>query len=123
MILSTSDIKKQIKGYTIFTIFCLTFGIIYELFSHKVYSVYMYLAFTIPLFALVLTIVLYKLHIKKYKLSNKFLNYSVITLTIGSLVKGALDIYGTTNKLIYIYLIFGIIFMFISIIFHVIYDN
>ncbi len=122
MILSILDIKKQIKNYTIFTIYVLSLGIIYELFSHKVYSPYMYLAFTIPLFALVITLIINKLKIQINNYSNKFFNYSIITLTVGSLVKGALDIYGTTNKLVYLYLIISIIFFFISLIIHIIND-
>lgn len=114
MILSTLDIKKQIKRYILFTIFCLVFGIVYELFSHNVYSKYMYLAFLIPLIGLFISTLFLFVKIDYY--SNKFLNYGVITLTIGSLVKGALDIYGTTNKLVSLYLIFGLLFITISII-------
>lgn len=123
MTLSTLDIKIQIKKYLIFTLFCLVFGIIYEMFSHNVYSPYMYLAFIIPLIGLLISFILYIFKIKIYKLSNKFFNYSLITLTVGSLVKGALDIYGTTNKLINIYLITSIVFLFLSLIVTVIKSN
>ena len=82
----------------------------------------MYLAFTIPMLALIVTIVIFKLKIKIFKYSNKLFNYGIITLTIGSIVKGALDIYGTTNKLVYLYLIISIILFCISLIIHIIRD-
>ena len=43
------------------------------------------------------------------KISYLYLyDLGIITLTIGSIMKGILDIYGTTNKLINIYLIIAI---------------
>ena len=102
------DIKKDIKFYSIFTIFTLIFGIIYELFSHQVYSNYMIYAFIIPLLLGIIYIIFKELINKDiYKLS-------VITFTIGSILKGILDIYGTTNNLIYVYLIVGIILLLLS---------
>lgn len=37
--------------------------------------------------------------------------FGIITLTIGSLVRGILDIYGTTNQKVTLYLIAGIVFL------------
>ena len=49
--------------------------------------------------------------------TNKLYNASVITLTIYSLIRGFLEIYGTTNNLINIYLYTSIILFIISIIY------
>ena len=116
MILSILDIKKQIIKYLIFTIFCLVLGIIYEHFSHNVFSIYMSFAFIIPFFGLLVNSFIYKFKIKTDIYSNKFFNYGIITFTVGSLLKGALDIYGTTNKLLYLYIVFGLFFIVISLI-------
>ncbi len=110
MILSILDIKKIRKNYILFSLFLLIFMIIYESFSHEVYSSFMIYAFTIPLiFGFILS------YIKKDYL-NTLYNLGIITLSIGSIFQGALEIYGTTNRLVYIYLICGIILIIIGII-------
>lgn len=48
-ILDTNGMKKEIKKYLFFSVFCLIFGIIYEIFSHQVYSIFMICAFCVPL--------------------------------------------------------------------------
>ena len=83
--------------------------IIYESFSHEVYSSFMIFAFTIPLiFGFIISF------IKKDYL-NTFYNLGIITLSIGSIFQGVLEIYGTTNRLVYIYLICGIVLIIIGI--------
>lgn len=46
--------------------------------------------------------------------TNKLYNASVITLIVYSLLKGFLEIYGTTNNLISIYLYISIILLIVS---------
>lgn len=43
------------------------------------------------------------------KWSSNLYNSGIAALTVGNLVKGALDIYGTTNHLTIIYLITGLV--------------
>ena len=116
-ILSTLDIKKNIQLHIFITIFVLLFSIIYESFSHGVYSNYMIFAFLIPL---LLGVVVFKiLEITKTKinfLTINFYNATIITLVVGSLMKGFLDIYGTTNNLIYGYLIISGVLLLLTII-------
>ena len=114
--MSTLDIKKNLKKYIIFTLFTLLFGIIYEQFSFGVTSYYMLFGFCIPLIlGIIPSTVFLELNIKKPdQFTFSIYNKAVITLTIGSLLKGALDIYGTTNKLIIIYPIVGIILLITS---------
>ena len=101
------------------------FGIIYESFSHNVYSNYMMYAFLIPLFGMVVYGIIYIFELNKYysEFAMKIFNSSIITFTFGSVIKGVLEIYGTTNKLITIYLIFGIIMIILSVITNIIYNN
>ena len=49
---SVDDRKKcaeTVRVYLIISVLCAVFGAVYELFSHKVYSIYMIFAFMIPL--------------------------------------------------------------------------
>ena len=123
---------------------CAAFGLIYEIFSHEVYSFYMIYAFLILLVpgTLLNLVIVWRavrkeryLRIKKaaareaaresaelhYAISNgtetqvstgvffpgRFTrhawNSGLAALTVGSIFKGVLDIYGTTNKLIAVY--------------------
>lgn len=122
MILYTLDInelKDQGTIYVIVTLTCILFAIMYEKFSHGVISWFMVFAFTIPLILGVLVYYLcYFLKIKK--LLNKFesstYNAAVASLTLGSIMEGILQIYGTTNWKVWLYLIVAIILFSISII-------
>lgn len=116
--LDISYYKKQILKYLGYTIFTFIFGFIYENFSHKVYSNYMMYAYLIPLLmGLVVVSIFYLLKIKLPNDKTRSLyKASIFTFTLGSLVKGALDIYGTTNRLINVYFDVGLILLGISII-------
>lgn len=121
MILYTLDIKKlkeQGKNYIIVTLTCILFAIIYEGFSHGVISNFMMYAFTIPLlFGVFVYYLLYYLKIKKLPtgIENKTYNAGVATFTVGSIIEGVLQIYGTTNSKVYIYLVVGLVFLLFSI--------
>ncbi len=116
--MSTSDIKKKIKQFLIITIITLLFSIIYEYFSFGVISKYMILAPLIPLILGVLTYLLLKNEKVGYIESSMYSN-GVYTLLIGSILQGVLEIYGTTNKLMIIYLVVGIGLIFISLIIYI----
>lgn len=104
VILSTSATNKGV--FTIITLVTIIFSRIYNSFSHDVHSIYMTYAFLIPL-------LLGALPNLKVKTNNVY-NASVITLTIYSLIRGFLEIYGTTNNLINIYLYVSIILLILS---------
>lgn len=108
-------IKKglKIKKYLILSLVIFVFGIIYEYFSHGVYSIYMMGAFVIPLIGGVLVNVLIKnLNLSKV-ISERTLDLrdcGVITLMIASIILGVVEIYGTTNYLInFLFIVSGII--------------
>jgi len=112
VILSTSDktMLKQILIQLISAVWFAFFGAVYEHFGHEVYSYYMIYAFAIPLVMGALTYSIMTL--KRCHPDRLFLhlwNSAVITFTIGSVFKGVLDIYGTTNTLLTVYPIVGLI--------------
>ena len=106
-----SDIKykKRLALYALFTVLTLLFGFIYEQFSHEVYSGYMMYAFVFPLLGFIVSFLL-RLVIKGIsKLSLDLLDISVMTFTFGSVMKGILEIYGTSNGLSDWYFYAGIV--------------
>ena len=118
MILYTSDTdklkssKKCLKVYLAVTLFVLVFGIAYEYFSHGVVSLYMILAFLIPLVLGMLpfgTISILKKNYYPSPIGSNTYHAGIATLTVGSIMKGVLDIYGTTSPYISVYLIIGVI--------------
>ena len=95
--------------YLAVSAFCGVFGVVYEAFSHGVYSPFMMYAFLIPFalgFVPFLLIGLLK-GIYPNKLSMYLYNSGVAFLTVGSLMQGVLEIYGTTNVLMTFYPIIG----------------
>ena len=109
MFMSDINYKKRLELYIIFTIFTLLFGIIYEQFSHEIYSNYMMYAFAIPLVVLIISYLLKIFKANIYKISLDLFDAAIMTFTVGSLTKGVLEIYGTTNEYIYCYLYAGIV--------------
>jgi len=103
--LSTSGTKKITFLYILISIFTAIFGAIYELFGHGVYSYFMIYAFLFPLIGGVLPFQIIK--VLPNKLQINLYNSGIATLTLGSIIKGVLDIYGTTNDIINIYWIVG----------------
>lgn len=118
-ILDIKDLKNENIFNIVFSIIILLFGIIYEVFSHGVISYFMIFAFLIPIINFLINILFIKCNIKVFHISKNIFTAGVITLTLASIVKGVLDIYGTTNKLIFIYPVVGIILLIISIIIEV----
>lgn len=114
-ILDINDLKNENKFIIGFSVFVLIFGIIYEMFSHGVISYYMIFAFLIPLINFLINIIFISSKIKINKLSKNLFSMSICTFTFLSILKGVLDIYGTTNNLIFVYLIVGLILLVTSI--------
>ncbi len=87
------------------------FGAIYELFSHEVYSYFMIYAFAFPLLLGTLPYLMLSLSGgTRYPnaLYRNLYHAGIATLTTGSIMRGVLDIYGTTNSLGNIYWFAGI---------------
>lgn len=94
------------------TAFVALFGIIYEHFSFGVYSPYMICAFLYPLVFGVFpwTFLAVRNSVQErhcHNLAEQLIASGIATLTTGSLVRGILDIYGTTNGLTAVYIAAG----------------
>lgn len=106
-----SIFTKPVLAYLAAAAFCALFGAVYELFSHEVYTPYMYLAFLIPLIGGAfpcLVINLAKIPRPAW-ISSYLYAFGIAVLTTGSIMQGVLIIYGTTNRLMIVYLIAGLI--------------
>ena len=110
----TSDIEKNVKRaqksaliYLIISVFCALLGGVYEVFGHGIYSFHMIYAFGFPLVLGALPFMIICMAKIKLYPSNASLgcyHMAIATATIGSILQGALDIYGTTNSLMIAYL-------------------
>ena len=116
--MSTSVIKKKTaekslrtaRTYLLAALFCAVFGAVYEIFSHEVYSFFMIYAFMIPLVLGALPNFLMGLKGSTFvpaPVSRKLYRAGIATLTVGSIMQGVLEIYGTTNVLTAVYWIVG----------------
>ena len=112
-------VKRSVMYFCI-SMFCAVFGGIYEIFSHGVYSNYMMYAFLFPLIGGTLyNLILYSLRLRLQRgLSLIFYNTGIATLTIGSIVRGILDIYGTDNILANVYWYAGAILVCLGVVFY-----
>ncbi len=85
---SVDDRKKYaetVRAYLIISVLCAVYGMIYELFSHKVYSIYMIFAFVIPLLGgFVPFIIMYALKVKRCRAAA---DGHTITLADGTVLK------------------------------------
>lgn len=112
-------IKKNRIKFLAGMIICAIFGIVYECFSHGVYSAYMIFAFAIPLVLGVVPYMILGFVYKKYlpgQAAMTIYNSGVVTMTVGSIFAGILEIYGTTNRLLVVYPVAGIILIFAGIV-------
>ena len=96
--------------YLFITIFCAVFGAVYEMYSHEVYSFYMIYAFAIPLIGGTLPYLL--LYLSKRRapgIAVRMIGHAAVaTLTVGCIIAGVLEIYGTTSGLVQCYWCVGI---------------
>ena len=92
--------------HLVIALFCALFGIVYEQFSHGVYSNFMIFAFLIPLAGGALPFILMWLcHFSKLpgRITRNLYNSGIATFTVGSVMQGVMDIYGTSNDLLQVY--------------------
>lgn len=112
MILSISDINRKIKNNIIamgmISIFCLVFSSIYNEFGHGVNSFYMTFLFLWPLLGVVLYLVMFILNFVPSRITINAVNGGIAALTSGSLVKGILEIAGTSSDYEIVFFIIGI---------------
>ena len=103
---------KTALVYLLVSLFFVLFGAVYEIYSHEVYSYYMLYAFAFPLVGGTLVFnILSFLKLQKYPnaIACNLYHSGIATLTVGSVVQGVLEIYGTTNTLSDYYWYVGIV--------------
>lgn len=108
--------------YLLVSLFCFVFGKVYEYFGFGVTSPFMHLAFLIPLLLGVLPCLAVALGDairrtaprSEHPVAMSFLGAGIATLTVGSLFRGALDIYGTSSPLTVVYPVAGILCLVIA---------
>lgn len=85
------------------------FGMIYERFSHGVYSNYMIYAFFIPFVLSLMPAVIHRLtgRVRISDTAKTLWDCGVAFLTVGCIFRGVLDIYGTSNAKLVLYPIIG----------------
>ena len=95
-------------------LFCGLFSAVYEHYSHGVYSNFMVYLFAFPLVGGTIPYALLGLlpnAVCPSRLSMRIYNSGLATLTVGSCVKGVLDIYGTSSGYMSVYWVAGALFM------------
>ena len=113
MTLFTSDTDRKLSTctktafvYLLISCFCALFGGIYEHFSHGVYAYSMLYAFAYPLVGGALPLLalgLSRRGTRPVGIDVTLYRCGIATLTVGSMVSGAIEIYGTTSRLTGIY--------------------
>ena len=110
---NTVSLENGRRIYVFVSVFCLVFSIVYESFSHNVYSPYMVFAVAFPLIGgAAVAEILLKLPAAFHprRMTVRLYNSGIAALTLGSVVRGVLDIYGTENPLVTCYAVVGIAF-------------
>ena len=93
-----------IRAYLLSAVLCALFGAVYELFSHEVWSCFMIGAFALPLLLGAIPFFLLRMRGKPFPgRAAELVHAGVAALTVGSILQGALEIYGTSNPLTAVY--------------------
>lgn len=124
--MSISDIKRMQKMartgfvYLFISLLCILFSAVYESFSHGVYSYFMLYAFVFPLVGGVLPFfgMAFSSMAIPNRVSRNLYHCGIAAFTTGVLFEGALEIYGTTNRLVSVYWILGILIISTAIFIH-----
>ena len=112
---------KTVLVYLLISVFCALFGAVYEIYSHEVYSFYMIYAFAFPLVGGAVPFAILALlanHGYPSALARNLYHSGIATLAVGSIVRGVLEIYGTTNRLSSYYWPIGFAFCLFGIVFY-----
>lgn len=113
----TSDTKKSIFVTFTFVILSILINYIYGFFGHGVASIYMKYLFLIPLFGSLIYIILYIFRKRKLnRIGFNIFNSGLAILGVGSLIKGILEIAGTSSVFEYAYLVLGLSLVIIGLI-------
>ena len=109
-------LNKEKKRVIIYTLLCIIFSIIYELFSHGVISIFMCTSFIFPIILFIEDFIILKKKLRIINYPHNLFKSSIFTFTIYFIILAVLEIYGTTNKLVIVYPILGLILLLLSIV-------
>ena len=120
-----SDIRKKffktIVIFTMITIFTFIFNKIYGIFGHGVTSPYMTYMFLYPLlggvlfYGIIMLLIPSIVNKKRYRFFYNIYNSGLAILTVGSLLRGVMEIAGTFSSYLMFYTLVGWISIIISI--------
>lgn len=116
---NSKTLLKTALIYLLISVFCALFGAVYEIYSHEVYSFYMIFAFVFPLIGGALPFLILALTDKQGNpgtVARNLYHSGIATLTVGSIVRGVLEIYGTTNRLTSYYWPIGFAFCLLGVV-------
>ena len=106
--ISEKRYASVIKAYLLSTVGCALFGAVYELFSHEVWSCFMICAFAFPLLLGAIPFFLMQKRGKPFpRRAAELVHAGVAALTVGSILQGVLEIYGTSNPFMIVYWVAG----------------
>lgn len=108
---------NYVRRYFAVAVFCGIFSVVYEHFSHGVYSDFMIRLFAIPLLGGVLPFLLIRIFSLPFpnRLSLNAYNSAVASIAVGCCMQGVFEIYGTVSSLIPYYFYAGAVFAFFGI--------
>lgn len=101
--------EHSIRTYFLITIFCILFSVIYEHFSHGVYSGFMVFLFSIPFAGGFIPFFLINITSLPFpgKFASNAYHSGIAALTVGCCMHGIFEIYGSSSNLLTIYWIAG----------------
>ena len=103
-------------------VFWLVFGLIYTHFSHGVRSPFMTFAFLIPLAMCAVPAVCFLIRgSRSYpgRYARSIYRWACACFSVGSVLRGVVDIFGTASRYPLIYLAAGIVLLTVSVIFYI----
>lgn len=102
-------LRRSARPYLVFAALCAVFGIVYEYFSHGVYSPFMLFMFVFPLLGAAAPLALSAMDGRRLpnRTERSLWGTGVATLAVGSGLRGVFDIYGTTVPAVGFYWLAG----------------
>ena len=94
-------------GELFFAAFCAFFGAVYEAFSFGVFSYFMIYAFSVPLITAIILFIMHKRQKTPPKRFMDLIHMTSVTAALGFIATGVVEIYGSDNRLLWVYPFLG----------------
>ena len=99
--------KTTVKIYMLTTLFCIAFNYLYSLFGHGVSSPYMSYAFVFSLVLGIVGFIVFGWLNLENRIAFNLYNAGIATLTVGSILRGIIDIAGADTTYPVFYFLVG----------------